>query len=351
MSKLVKALMVAVAVLAAWPAAAQERSSFRIAWSIYVGWMPWAYAADAGIVDKWAEKYGIEIEVVQINDYIESINQYTAGGFDGCVMTNMDALTIPAVGGVDSTALIVGDFSNGNDGVVSKTVSELKDLAGASVNLVELSVSHYLLARGLESVGLAERDLGGVVNTSDADIVSVFSSTDDVEHVVTWNPLLAEVLAFSGATKLFDSSQIPGEIIDMMVVNTDVLAANPAFGKALVGAWYETMALMSGTDDAASAARTAMAEASGTDLAGYDMQLASTKMFYQPADAVAFTQSPELVTTMDHVRQFSDGHGLLAGGLDFVGIGFPGGEVLGDPDNLKLRFSDAYMQMAVDGAL
>jgi NitT/TauT family transport system substrate-binding protein len=157
-----------------------------------------------------------------------------------------------------------------------------------------------------------------VVNTSDADIVSVFSSTDDVEHVVTWNPLLAEVLAFSGATKLFDSSQIPGEIIDMMVVNTDVLAANPAFGKALVGAWYETMALMSGTDEAASAARTAMAEASGTDLAGYDMQLASTKMFYQPADAVAFSQGPELVTTMDHVRQFSDGHGLLEGGLDFV---------------------------------
>ena len=58
---------------------------------------------------------------MQINDYVESINQYTAGGFDGCVMTNMDALTIPAVGGVDTTALIVGDFSNGNDGIVSKT--------------------------------------------------------------------------------------------------------------------------------------------------------------------------------------------------------------------------------------
>ena len=44
---------------------------------------------------KWADKYGITIEVVQINDYVESINQYTAGGFDGCVMTNMDALTDP----------------------------------------------------------------------------------------------------------------------------------------------------------------------------------------------------------------------------------------------------------------
>ena len=35
-------------------------------------------------------------------------------------MTNMDALTIPASGGVDSTALIVSDYSNGNDGVLIK---------------------------------------------------------------------------------------------------------------------------------------------------------------------------------------------------------------------------------------
>lgn len=93
---------------------------FKVCWSIYVGWMSWGYGAEQKIVDKWAAKYGIEIDVVQINDYIESINQYTAGQFDGCVMTNMDALTIPAAGGVDSTALIVGDFSNGNDGVVLK---------------------------------------------------------------------------------------------------------------------------------------------------------------------------------------------------------------------------------------
>ena len=74
------------------PAQAQEKTSFKIMWSIYVGWMPWGWAADQGIVSKWADKYGIEIEVVQINDYIESINQYTAGAFDGGVMTNMDCL-------------------------------------------------------------------------------------------------------------------------------------------------------------------------------------------------------------------------------------------------------------------
>ncbi len=39
----------------------------------------------------------IEIELTQINDYVESINQYTAGKYDACVMTNMDMLTIPSL--------------------------------------------------------------------------------------------------------------------------------------------------------------------------------------------------------------------------------------------------------------
>src|SRR5690606_31193693 len=133
-------------------------------------------------------------ELTQINDYVESINQYTAGQFDGCVMTNMDMLTIPAAGGVDSTALIVGDYSNGNDGIVLKGAGKkLADIKGQSVNLVELSVSHYLLARALDTVGLAERDIK-VVNTSDADIVGAFGAPT-VTSVVTWKPLLSEITA------------------------------------------------------------------------------------------------------------------------------------------------------------
>ncbi len=351
LTRLTFLLLLAVLALA-MPYAAHAKDKFRLAWTIYVGWMPWDYGTNAGIVKKWADKYGIDVEVVQVNDYIESINQFTAGEFDACVMTNMDALTIPAAGGVDSTALIVGDFSNGNDGVVLKGKKTLKDIAGQQVNLVELSVSHYLLARGLQSVGLAERDLT-VVNTSDADIVAAFA-TPDVSAVVTWNPLLSEVLAMPRARKVFDSSQIPGEIIDMTVVNTKTLKANPKLGKALTGAWYEIMATMSGSDRKAKAARTYMATASGTDLAGYDAQLATTKMFYRPEDAVAFVKSENLVATMKHVSSFSFDHGLMGEGAadpGVVGMAFPGGATLGDTGNIKLRFTEAYMQMAADGKL
>lgn len=332
------------------PVVAQEKTEFRVAWSIYVGWMPWGYLEESGIMDKWADKYGIDVEIVQINDYVESINQYTAGAFDGVSATNMDTLSIPAGGGVDTTALIVGDFSNGNDAVILKGDGDLTSLEGKPVNLVELSVSHYLLARALDSVGLREADLASVINTSDADMIAAFQ-TDDVEAVVTWNPLVSTILEDPNATKLFDSSDIPGEIIDLMVVNTETLEANPDFGKAMVGAWYEVMGLMAAGDEAV---LTAMAEASGTDLEGYKSQLASTEMFYDPADAVAFTQSAALPETMVSVAEFLFDKGILGEGApsaDFVGIEYPDGSTTGDANNVQFRFDTTYMQMAADGAL
>lgn len=334
------------------PAAAEEKKQFTLAWTIYAGWIPWQYAADTGIVKKWADKYGIAIDVVQVNDYVESINQYTAGKFDGVTCTNMDMLTIPAAGGVDSTALIIGDYSNGNDGIVLKDAKALADIKGRKVNLVELSVSHYLLARALESVELAERDIK-TVNTSDADIISAFNSPD-VTAVVAWNPQLSEIAKMKGANEVYTSKSIPGEILDMAVVNTATLKDNPAFGKALAGAWFETVALMLKDDDAGKAARTAMAKLAGTDLAGYDAQLSTTAMYPTPAAAVAFATSPELIKSMDLVRTFSFDHGLLGEGAkskDAVGIAFPGGKTLGDTDNVKMRFDAEYMQMAADGKL
>ncbi|MDE2621108.1 MAG: lipid kinase, partial [Sphingomonadales bacterium] len=136
---------------AAAPAAEAPKKEFNIGWSIYAGWMPWPYAEKSGILKKWADKYGIKINLIQVNDYVESVNQYTAGKLDGVGVTNMDALTIPAAGGKDTTALIMGDYSNGNDGIVMKAGKSVADLKGQTVNLVELSVSHYLLARALET--------------------------------------------------------------------------------------------------------------------------------------------------------------------------------------------------------
>jgi len=335
-------------VLCAAATGCATKKEYPVAWSHYTGWEPWDYADAAGILKKWGDKYGIAIKLVRVNDYVESINLFTAKKYYACAMTNMDALTIPAAGGIDCTALILGDFSNGNDGIVTKGEKSVKELAGKKVKLVQNSVSHYLLSRALGMNGMAEKDLT-VVNTSDADIGSVFLSEKN-GIAVTWNPILMQVRKEKGVRMIFDSTKIPGEIIDMLVVHTD---APEELKKALVGAWYETMAVMS---DPAKNGKSIehMAKSSAATVPEFIEQLKTAAMFYAPAEAAKFGTSEQLKKTMEYVRSFSFTNGLFgesAKSKDFVGIRFPDGSVLGDASNVKLRFDVTWMRMAADGKL
>lgn len=160
--------------------ASGSKKKFIIAWSIYVGWMPWPYAHESGIIKRWADRYNIEIELVQL-DYMPSVEVYVAGKVDGVVMTNMEALNMAAAAGVDTTGVIIGDYSDGNDMVIvaDGSFQKVSDLKGQKVSLVEYSVSDYLLTRGLqiEGRGVARSDLK-LINTSDADIGPLFISAN-----------------------------------------------------------------------------------------------------------------------------------------------------------------------------
>ncbi len=352
MKKFAAALVVSVFVFAVGLVSlADAAPKFRIAWSHYTGWEPWEYARHAGILKKHADKYGIEIELTPPMDYVESMNQYGAGKFHGVVITNMDILVGPSAGGVDSTAFI-GDFSNGNDGIVLKNGKTVCDLRGRKTVLVEGSVSHYLLARGLQlkCSGLTERDFTVANVTTETDIKPAFIGAPNAA-AVTWNPILMDLRYGKGVKMVFDSSQIPGEIIDMMVVRTD---APDSLKKALVGAWYETMKVMSGRGSSAKTALEYMAKFSGGTLEQFKAQLSTTAMFYDPAQAVAFAKSNQLKRTMELVRTVSFEKGFFgknAKSKDDVGIQFPDGSVMGNPANVKLRFDAKFMQMAAEGKL
>lgn len=330
----------------------EARPKFKVAWSIYAGWMPWDYAGSSGILKKWADTYNIDIELIRM-DYVPSIEAYVAKQVDACVMTNMECLDMPAASGIDSTALIVGDYSNGNDALLVRDDLKISDLKGKEIYLVELSVSHYLLARCLEMNGMKESDVK-VVNTSDSDIGPVFLSNESQKAVITWNPMVMQIEQNPGISKIFTSSDIPGEIVDMMVVNTAVLKKSPDLGKALTGAWYEIMGIMSRRGGDSDKALTDMAKAAGCSLTEYKAQLKTTAMFYTAQNAVEFTESQELRKKMEFVRQFCFKHGLLgenAPNVDVVGIQYPDGTIQGDAQNTTFRFDTSYMKMAAAGQL
>jgi NitT/TauT family transport system substrate-binding protein len=347
-----------VAVPLSQPVRAAE-PTFTIGWSVYAGWNPYFYMARSGILKRWAGKYGIAIKVQRF-DYAASLDAFVAKNIDACTMTNMEALDMPAAAGVDSTAVIIGDYSNGNDAVLARNNLTLAQLPGKPVMLVQKTVSEYLLERAMDINGLnGQLSRMKLLNTSDSDIVGAFLGNKSNQVAVTWKPLVSEILAQDTNVKeLFDSSRIPGEILDLLVVRSEVLnrpdGSGVRFAKAVTGAWYETMAQLTGTGPAADQAISGSAAASDDSVASYREQLRTTYLFARPDAAAQFATGAGLKQKMDLVRQFCFRHALLGQNIqsvDDVAILYPDGSVQGKKDRVRLRMDATYMQLAAQRKL
>ncbi len=340
------------------PAARAQGPTFTIGWSVYAGWNPYFYMQKAGILKKWADKYGITIRLQRF-DYAASLDSFVAKNLDACTMTNMEALDLPAASGVDSTVVIVGDYSDGNDQVLTRNNIGFPQLPQHRIMLVQKTVSEYLLERGMVLNGqAAQLPHLQLTNTSDSDIVPAFLTNKSNQVVVTWKPLVTQILADSSVHPIFDSSKIPGEIMDLLVVRTEVLnrpdGSGQKFAKAVTGAWYETMQRMTTNNPNQAQALRVAASAGGDSLESYREQLKTTALFTTPQSAVGFITGSAIQQKMDLVRKFCFAHGLLGRSttsVDDVAIAYPNGTVQGKKDRVRLRFNAGYMQAAAQGGL
>ena len=314
--------------------------------------------AKSGILKKWADKYNVSIRVQRF-DYAPSLDAFVAKNIDACAMTNMEALDMPAAAGIDTTAIITGDYSNGNDALLTRRDLTLAQLPGKKVLLVEKTVSQYLFERAMMLNGLESKIKSvKLINTSDSDIATAYIADQSQDAVVTWKPMVSQIGKTKGVKMIFNSSQIPGEIVDLMVVRTDILkrpdGSGERFAKALAGAWYETTKLMTGKGPETDKVLAAIAAGSEDTLDSYKEQLSTTHLFATAQSAAAFTIAAEFQQKMELVRQFCFTHGLLGEhtkSVDDVAIAYPGGKVQGKPDRVRLRFDAGYMQLADQGKL
>src|SRR3954465_13325514 len=106
-------------------AAFAQKPTFTVGWSIYAGWTPYHYMNKSGLLRKWADKYGITIQVKRF-DYAPSLDAFVAKNIPACTMTNMDAVDMAAASGVPTTAILIGAYSNGNDALLARGGVQLK---------------------------------------------------------------------------------------------------------------------------------------------------------------------------------------------------------------------------------
>src|SRR5260370_6923622 len=181
------------------PALAEKRS-FTVGWSIYAGWTTYHYMQKSGLLKKWADKYGITIKVQRF-DYAPSLDAFVGKNIDACTMTNMEALDMPAASGVPTTAILIGDYSNGNDALLVRNGFQIKDLSGKKLLLVQKTVSEYLFDRAMTMNGLRDQiKQVRLINTSDSDIATAFLSDVTASAFVTWTPMISQIFKQQGRT-------------------------------------------------------------------------------------------------------------------------------------------------------
>ena len=222
------------AALVVWMSgAAASAQPLKIVYSDWPGWVPWEIAKQKGFF----EKVGVEVELLWF-DYGAGMEAFAAGQADAYNVTNGDAMVIGATAGKPSTAIIINDFSNGNDMIIGGPgVAKLEDLKGKKVGVEVGFVDHLLLLKGLEKVGLSESDVE-LVNMPTNETPQALQA-GSVDAIGAWQPSSGLALKLvPNSTAIYTSADAPGLIYDILFVSRESLDARRADWVKVVEAWY-----------------------------------------------------------------------------------------------------------------
>ena len=114
-------------------------------------------------------------------------------------------------------------------------MKSMKDLKGKSVAVESGALGAFVLSRALTLNGMQASDVT-VVHLESNEQPKAFEA-GTVDGAVTFDPYRTQFLQ-AGATTLFDSTQIPGEIVDLVAVRASVVNKQPRAVQALLTGWF-----------------------------------------------------------------------------------------------------------------
>jgi NitT/TauT family transport system substrate-binding protein len=160
---------------------------------------------------------------------------------DGMVIS-LDELFGLAVEGFDPRIILVVDVSHGADVVVGRNgMRTMHDLKGRSVAVESSALGAFVLSRALAVNNMQPSDVN-VVHLESNEQPAAFEK-GQVDGAVTFDPYRGQFLR-AGAQTLFDSTQIPGEIVDLLAVRAPVLEQRPTQVQALLSGWFDAIDYM-----------------------------------------------------------------------------------------------------------
>jgi NitT/TauT family transport system substrate-binding protein len=331
---------------AALPTQAADVPAFSLAWSEYPSWSVFGVAHEVKLINgekgqlgPIEKKWGVDI-VLKEAEYDPCLSMYGSGQTDGVCITNMDvlnpSLSRPGVGIIPTSTSFGADAL-----IVTKDITDVDQLKGKKVRGLALSVSEYCFARNIEILGKNPKDFTFVNMDPGAAALAMQQRQEGFNAIIVWNPFVLETLNKRKDTRvLFDSTSIPGEIIDMVVVGKSSLEKprGREFALAVVDTYYQLNKRLN-----APATRDDTLIALGEKFSNLNLQsmrkvVQQTKFYATPQDGLAVYTGDVLKETMKKVVKFCVDHGMVEKPPE---VGYGAKE---DAPTASLRFDQTFMK-------
>ncbi|MCS1408669.1 MAG: hypothetical protein M2R45_01845 [Verrucomicrobia subdivision 3 bacterium] len=296
-----------------------QTPSFSLAWSEYPSWSVFGVAHVSNLIDgaegKFGpieEKWNVDI-VLHEADYDSCLTMYGSSQADAACLTNMDALN-PALSRPSVMILPTSTSAGADACIVTEAIKSVTDLRGKKVLGLEKTVSEYCFVRNLEILGEKEADYNFSNMDPGAAAVAMQQKQDSVEAIVVWNPFAMETLNKRPDTKvLFDSTAIPNEIIDAVIVSQESLQkpGGEDFACAVIDAFYAVNQRIADPETRDDTLVALGEKFSHLDLESMKTVVKQTKFFGTPAEGKAILTGSELPEIMKKVTAFCIAHEIV----------------------------------------
>lgn len=191
----------------------------------WTGYEPLHYAADEHL-------YEGDVKTRLYDSTNTVLNDFRSGRLQAAALT-LDEVMILKDQGFDPLIIAVLDISQGGDCIVARpSIGSVSMLKNKNIAVESGALGSYVISRALELNGIKRHEVM-ILPINALNSAQAYKS-GIVDAVVTYEPLRGELIGM-GAHEIFNSKEIPNEIVDVLVINRSY--ASPETVRILLEGW------------------------------------------------------------------------------------------------------------------
>jgi len=188
----------------------KQDTSLRLGTNIWPGYEPLYVAKERNVFEN------INISLLEYRSASQVLNGIRSGHINMAAVTLDEAIRLRDQG-FDIEVVWIFDISNGADALISQSdINSIQGLIGKSIAYEKSALGEYIFNRFLAKHNLNFNDY--IIHGLEVNYHYQKMKNKTIDAVFTFDPQLSQIKSLGGNI-LFDSSKIPNEILDVLIIN------------------------------------------------------------------------------------------------------------------------------------